>query len=93
MFKKILFIGRLGQDPEKRMLPSGESVVTYSLATSTVWKDRNTGERKESTEWHRVTLFRGLADIAARVCRDLNSSKKEGFTALSSLKSSYRLPA
>ncbi len=63
---KVLLIGRLGQDPEKRILPSGESVVTCSLATSTVWKDRNTGERKESTEWHRVTLFRGLADIAAQ---------------------------
>ena len=63
---KVLLIGRLGQDPEKRMLSSGESVVTFSLATSNVWKDRNTGERKESTEWHRITLFRALADIAAQ---------------------------
>lgn len=48
------------------MLPSGESVVTISLATSNVWKDKNTGERKENTEWHRIILFRGLANIAAQ---------------------------
>ena len=54
---KVILIGNLGADPEVRNLPSGSKVVNLSLATTESWKDRNTGERKERTEWHRVVIF------------------------------------
>ncbi len=57
-------IGRLGKDPEVRFLPSGEAVANFSLATSERWKDKTTGEPKESTEWHRITMFGRLAEVA-----------------------------
>jgi len=54
---KVILVGNLGKDPEVRTLPSGDRVANLSLATSETWRDRNTGERKERTEWHRVVIF------------------------------------
>lgn len=61
---KVMLIGRLGKDPETRYMPSGDAVCSFSLATSEVWKDKQTGERKESTEWHNIVAFSKLAEIA-----------------------------
>jgi len=60
---KAILVGTVGNAPESRVLPSGGSVVTFSLATSESWKDKNTGEQQEKTEWHRVQAFGKLADI------------------------------
>ncbi|RYF92889.1 MAG: single-stranded DNA-binding protein [Caulobacteraceae bacterium] len=54
---KVILVGNLGRDPEVRNLPNGDKVVNLSLATSEQWRDRNSGERKEKTEWHRVVIF------------------------------------
>ena len=64
MLNKVTLIGNLGNDPEVRYMPAGDAVTNITLATSMRWKDRQTGERKESTEWHRVVFFRRLAEIA-----------------------------
>ncbi len=61
---KVILIGNLGADPEVKYMPSGEAVATLRLATSESWKDKNTGEQVEKTEWHRVVLFRRLGEIA-----------------------------
>lgn len=63
---KVIIVGRLGRDPEVRHLESGASVANFSVATSEVYKDRTTGERREQTEWHNVVLWRGLADVAEK---------------------------
>ena len=61
---KVLLIGRLGADPEIKQMVNGKSVARFSLATSQTWKDKNTGERKEKTEWHRVVVFNeGLVNV------------------------------
>ncbi|OKO97727.1 single-stranded DNA-binding protein [Xenorhabdus eapokensis] len=62
---KVILIGNLGQDPEIRYLPTGGTVATLSLATSESWRDKQTGEIREKTEWHRVVIFGKLAEIAA----------------------------
>jgi single-strand DNA-binding protein len=64
MLNKVTLIGNLGADPEVRYMPVGDAVANITLATSMRWKDKQTGERKESTEWHRVVFFRRLAEIA-----------------------------
>lgn len=61
---KVILIGNLGADPEIRATQSGDSVATLRIATSETWKDKQTGERMERTEWHRVILWRRLAEIA-----------------------------
>ena len=62
---KVILVGNLGRDPEVRNLPNGDKVVNLSLATSEQWRDRNSGERKEKTEWHRVVIFNeGLCKVA-----------------------------
>lgn len=61
---KVMIIGNLGQDPEVKFLPSGGAVANISVATSESWKDKQTGEQKEKTEWHRVVIFGKLAEIA-----------------------------
>ncbi len=67
---KVILVGNLGNDPEVRNLPSGGKVVNLSIATSESWKDRNTGERKEKTEWHSVAIFNeGLANVAEKYLR------------------------
>jgi single-strand DNA-binding protein len=60
---KVIIVGNVGKDPEMRFLPSGEAVANFSVATSESWKDKQTGEKKESTEWHRCSAFGKLADI------------------------------
>ena len=54
---KAILVGNLGGDPEVRYMPSGDAVANITIATSESWKDKNTGEQKEKTEWHRVALF------------------------------------
>lgn len=67
---KVILVGNLGADPDVRSLPSGGKVVNLSLATSENWRDKNTGERREKTEWHRVVIFgEGLARIAEQYLR------------------------
>ncbi|MBS1681467.1 MAG: single-stranded DNA-binding protein [Bacteroidetes bacterium] len=63
---KVILLGRLGKDPESRTLESGTMVVNFTIATSEVYKDRNTGERKEITDWHNIVLWRGLAETASK---------------------------
>lgn len=63
---KAIIVGRLGKDPEVRHLESGAAVANFPVATSESYKDRNTGERKEITEWHNVVLWRGLAEVAEK---------------------------
>jgi len=63
---KVILVGRLGKDPEVRHLESGASVANFPIATSESYKDRNTGERKEITEWHNIVLWRGLAEVAEK---------------------------
>ena len=60
---KVTLIGNLGRDPETRYLPNGDAVANISIATTDTWKDKN-GEKQEKTEWHRVTLYRRLGEIA-----------------------------
>lgn len=62
---KAILIGNLGQEPEIRYLNNGDAVCNLSIATSESWKDNNSGEIKERTEWHRVVMFRRLAEVAA----------------------------
>lgn len=60
---KVIIIGRLGNDPEIRYTPSGAAVTKFSVATSEEWKDKNSGEKKERTEWHRITAWGKLGEI------------------------------
>ncbi|WP_341325118.1 single-stranded DNA-binding protein [Methylotuvimicrobium sp. KM2] len=78
MLNKVTLIGNLGADPEVRYMPSGEAVTNISLATTMRWKDRQTGERKESTEWHRVVFFRRLAEIAGEYLKKGSQVYVEG---------------
>ncbi|MBN8808654.1 MAG: single-stranded DNA-binding protein [Sphingomonas sp.] len=67
---KVILVGNLGRDPESRSFQNGGKVVNLRIATSDSWKDRNTGERKEKTEWHSVAIFNeGLANVAERYLR------------------------
>jgi single-strand DNA-binding protein len=61
---KVILIGNLGQDPESRAMPSGKAVTNLRIATSETWRDKQTGEMKEQTEWHTVVMFDRLAEIA-----------------------------
>jgi single-strand DNA-binding protein len=63
---QVQLIGRLGKDPEVRHMPNGEAICSLSVATSESWKDKNTGEKREATEWHRVVLFGRLAEVAGQ---------------------------
>ena len=60
---KVILIGNLGQDPEVKYMPNGNAVANVTIATSESWKDKNTGEQIDKTEWHRVVFFRRLAEI------------------------------
>lgn len=66
---KVILIGNLGKDPETRYLPSGEAVTSFSIATSESWKDKTSGEKKEATEWHRISAFGKLAEICGEYLR------------------------
>jgi single-strand DNA-binding protein len=66
---KVILVGNLGKDPDVRYLPDGGAVVNLALATSNSWKDKNTGEKREETEWHRVVIYGRLAEIAGEYCK------------------------
>jgi len=66
MLNKVLLIGRLGKDPETRYTSEGSAVCNFSVATSESWKDKNSGEKKEATEWHRISAFGKLAEICGQ---------------------------
>jgi len=66
---KVILVGNLGADPEVRYMPSGGAVTSLRLATSESWTDKNTGQKQERTEWHRVTLFNRLGEIAGEYCK------------------------
>lgn len=66
---KVILVGNLGQDPETRYMPSGSAVTNFTVATNESWKDKQTGEQKDRTEWHRVAMFNRLAEIAAEYLR------------------------
>jgi single-strand DNA-binding protein len=66
---RVIIIGNIGQDPETKFLPSGEAVTNLSVATSESWKDKQSGERKDRVEWHRVTAFGRLAEIISEYAR------------------------
>ena len=66
---KVILVGNLGADPETRYMPSGSAVTNLSVATSETWKDKQSGEQKERTEWHKVAMFNRLAEIAAEYLR------------------------
>ena len=66
---KAILIGNLGADPESRFAPSGDAICNIRLATTETWRDKNTGERREATEWHRVAFFGKLAEIAGQYLR------------------------
>ena len=61
---KVILVGNLGNDPDVRYMPNGEAVANVSVATTESWKDKQTGEKQERTEWHRVVMFRRLGEIA-----------------------------
>ena len=63
---KAILIGRLGRDPEVRHMPNGEAVCNFSIATSETWNDRQIGQRQERTEWHNITLYRRMAEVAGQ---------------------------
>ena len=66
---KVILVGNLGQDPQSRAMPSGKAVVNLRIATTDQWRDKQTGENKENTEWHTVVMFDRLAEIAAEYLR------------------------
>lgn len=66
---KVILIGNLGKDPEVRYMPSGKAVANVTIATSDSWKDRNTGEKQERTEWHNLVFYSPLAEIAGQYLR------------------------
>jgi single-strand DNA-binding protein len=75
---KVIILGNLGRDPETRYMPSGDAMTTISIATTDSWKDKSSGEKKESTEWHRVTFFGKLAEIAGQYLKKGSSVYVEG---------------
>ena len=66
---KVILVGNVGKDPETRYLPSGGAVTNVALATSETWKDKNTGQAQEKTEWHRIVFFNRLAEIVNEYVR------------------------
>jgi len=74
---KVILIGNLGKDPETRYMSNGEAVTNITLATTDTWKDKN-GEKQEKTEWHRVTFYRKLAEIAGEYLKKGRSVYVEG---------------
>ncbi|MGO2341484.1 single-stranded DNA-binding protein [Vibrio litoralis] len=75
---KVILVGNLGNDPEIRYLPSGGAVANITLATSETWRDKATGEQREKTEWHRVSLFGKLAEVAGEYLRKGSQVYVEG---------------
>ncbi|SUB23238.1 single-stranded DNA-binding protein [Avibacterium avium] len=75
---KVIIVGNLGNDPEIRTMPNGEAVANISVATSESWMDKNTGERREITEWHRIVFYRRQAEIVGEYLRKGSKVYVEG---------------
>jgi single-strand DNA-binding protein len=75
---KVILIGNLGADPEVKYMPNGNAVANVTIATSESWKDKQTGEQKDKTEWHRVVFFRRLAEIAGEYLKKGSQVYVEG---------------
>ena len=75
---KVIIVGNLGQDPEVRFMPNGGAVANFTVATSETWKDKQTGEQKEKTEWHRIVMYQRLAEIAGEYLKKGSKVYLEG---------------
>jgi single-strand DNA-binding protein len=75
---KVIIVGNLGADPETRYMPSGEAVTNIRVATTETWKDKQSGEKKEATEWHRIAFFGRLAEIAGEYLKKGSQVYVEG---------------
>ncbi|QIM66562.1 single-stranded DNA-binding protein [Mannheimia granulomatis] len=75
---KVIIVGNLGNDPEMRTMPNGEAVANISVATSESWTDKNTGERREITEWHRIVFYRRQAEVCGQYLRKGSQVYVEG---------------
>ena len=75
---KVIIVGNLGQDPEVRFMPNGGAVANFTVATSETWKDKQTGEQKEKTEWHRIVMYNRLAEIAGEYLKKGSKVYLEG---------------
>ncbi len=75
---KVIIVGNLGRDPETRYMANGEAVTNIAVATTESWKDKNSGEKKELTEWHRITFYRKLAEIAGQYLKKGSQVYVEG---------------
>ena len=75
---KVILLGHLGRDPEVRYSPDGAAMCNISIATTSSWKDKNTGERRDETEWHRVTFFGRLAEVAGQYLKKGSAVYVEG---------------
>ncbi|MGA0806408.1 MAG: single-stranded DNA-binding protein [Pseudohongiellaceae bacterium] len=75
---KVILVGNVGQDPETRYMPNGGAVTNLSIATSETWKDKNSGEQQERTEWHRVVFYQRLAEIVAEYVKKGSKIYVEG---------------
>lgn len=75
---KVILVGNLGRDPEIRYAPSGDAICNVSIATTDTWKDKQTGEKKEATEWHRVVFFGKLAEIVGQYLKKGRAIYVEG---------------
>ncbi len=76
---KVIIVGNLGQDPESKTFPDGGTLTTISVATSTAWKDKQTGQQQERTEWHRIVFNNKLAEIAMQYLRKGKKVYVEGY--------------
>lgn len=75
---KVIIVGNLGQDPEVRFMPNGSAVANFTVATSETWKDKQTGEQKEKTEWHRIVIYQRLAEVAGEYLKKGSKVYLEG---------------
>ena len=75
---RVILVGHLGQDPEVRYMPNGNAVANFSVATSESWKDKQTGETRDRTEWHRIVVFGKLAEIAGQYIKKGSQVYLEG---------------
>lgn len=75
---KVIIVGNLGKDPETRYMPNGDAVCNFSVATTETWKDKNSGEKKEATEWHRITAYRKLGEICGQYLKKGSQVYVEG---------------
>jgi single-strand DNA-binding protein len=75
---KVILVGNLGKDPESRFMPNGDCVCNFTIATTESWKDKNSGDKRELTEWHRIVMFRKLGEIAAQYLKKGSQVYLEG---------------